>query len=330
MPVQLRPATVDFSMLAKLPELYQQGRQYARQAQLRNQFAGGLPTDASGNTDWAKAASIISQYDPVAGVKLGADMSNNNLDVARFEEAQRHNQAIEQNYAQGKQALVNVPDENGVLQPKIWDKSTGEFSDPPGEGRRYRQLNPGDVTKLTDEGNKFSAIKDYANSFQDSYGGYNLGGVVDYGEFAGKMARQGAGTENSKAAAEWWQGYNRNKNVVRKELYGTALTPQEQIQFEKADITPGMDPEIIKHNLAIQKTIIERGIKKKTAALSAAGFNPDVINQAYGIDTSTLQDNPIPSPAGAAKQPTAAQQQLYEQHKNEPGFIEEWNKRFGQ
>ena len=84
--------------------------------------------------------------------------------------------------------------------------------------------------------------------------------------------------------ASWWQGYDRYKNVVRNELFGSALTAPEKAAFEQADINPRMDPAQIQKNLATQKRIAENGLRRKADAMIQSGYNPDVVSKAYGVD----------------------------------------------
>jgi hypothetical protein len=53
------PAAVDFSSLAQLPQLYEQGQQSARERALRNAFAGGLPMNG-GVPDYASMAQTFA------------------------------------------------------------------------------------------------------------------------------------------------------------------------------------------------------------------------------------------------------------------------------
>lgn len=76
MPVQMQPGSIDFSMLAKLPLLYQQGQQYARDNQLRSALAGAINPD--GTFDFSKAAAIVSRIDSVKGLDLASQFQKTN------------------------------------------------------------------------------------------------------------------------------------------------------------------------------------------------------------------------------------------------------------
>lgn len=142
-----------------------------------------------------------------------------------------------------------------------------------------RQFNFEDVQKLEKEGEKFSQLNDFSSTFKDDFAGYTTGGAT-----AMWAGRQGLPFTPRKEAVGFWQGYDRYRNTVRNELFGAALTAPEKEEFEKTDINPNMDPEVIKENLERQKQIVKRGLKKKAEAYIEAGYPPSVIAKAYGLD----------------------------------------------
>jgi hypothetical protein len=249
-----------------------------------------------------KAGGTLEDVYKVAKV---AELNNrgNGLDLARFEETVRHNKAMETRPSNERGPYVtSAPDEYGVNQSVIFDPATKSVK-PVNENKRFRPLTEGQVGKLTEEGSKLSGLRDFTKSFQDSYAGMAVG-PIDYGNTMKTVGQLGIGTENADQASQWWQGYDRYKNTVRKDLYGATLTPSEERSFETADIRPGMDPARVKQNLELQRTILERAMKRKTDAFTASGFNPDVIGKAYGLDVSTLRDEPIPTPGAAQPEVT--------------------------
>lgn len=64
------PAQIDFSMLAKLPEIWNQGAKTAQENRTRHLFDKGLPTGPDGATDWDAVISAITKNDPEIGAKL--------------------------------------------------------------------------------------------------------------------------------------------------------------------------------------------------------------------------------------------------------------------
>lgn len=142
-----------------------------------------------------------------------------------------------------------------------------------------RTLSVTDMTKLSEEGQKFADLTRFKDGFKDEYAGYKLGGST-----AMSLARVGLPVAASENAASFWQGYDRFKNVVRNDLFGAALTRPEMEAFEKADINPNLDPKIIKKNLELQQEIAKRGLRRKATTLIAQGYEPRVVASAYGVD----------------------------------------------
>lgn len=152
---------------------------------------------------------------------------------------------------------------------------------------KARQFSVGDITKLTEEGNKFASVTGFGDKFKDEYSGYKTQGVGDAATYLGRNMPWMPGAASAESAS-FWQEYDKYKNVVRNDLFGSALTSTEKAAFEKADINPGMDPKIIRQNLAVQKAAVTSALKKKASALIQAGFDPAPIAAAYGVDLSDL------------------------------------------
>lgn len=165
----------------------------------------------------------------------------------------------------------------GPADPKV----IAEQSQARGRGR---QFSVNDVMKLTEEGEKYAEVKGFVTTFQDKFAGYSpyTGGLS---MLAG---RYGYGGDENQEAAQWWQRYDKYKNVVRNNQFGATLTPGEQAEWEKADISPEMDPKTIKNNLAIQQSIVESAVKRQASALVQGKYDPDVIQEAYGINLEEL------------------------------------------
>jgi hypothetical protein len=165
-----------------------------------------------------------------------------------------------------------------------------------------RNMSVGDVTKLQEEGGKFANLTGFSTTFKDDYTQSVTGNMRN------TMARnlpEWATAPEAREAATWWQGYDRFKNVVRNDLFGSALTANEQAAFEKADVNPTMAPSLIKENLKIQKSIAETALKRKASALVSEGYRPESISAAYGVK---LEDLGVSPQRGGASRPQAAPQ----------------------
>lgn len=142
-------------------------------------------------------------------------------------------------------------------------------------------------------GDQLATVRKATGSFKDEYASRGLFGM---GGEAMNLKDRVFGSSN---ASVWWQNYDRYKNEVRNELFGSALTPSEQAAFESADITPNMDAGQIRANLKIQQDVVEGALTRRARSAVVQGYNPQAVEFLTGLDQQ--------SPAQPIQQPQAAQ-----------------------
>lgn len=183
-------------------------------------------------------------------------------------------------------------------------KSTNEAKAKP------KEFSYGDTSKLADEGGKFTSVNRFVDNFKDTFGGV-MPGLGDAKNWIGRTAPDAILDKDARDASTYWQEYDRYKNVVRNDLFGSALTATEKAAFERADINNTMSPAAIKANLKIQKDVLEGAMKRKANSLIASGYNPQAISQAYGVPLEQLgveQQGKSRTDAGGDKPKAAAAQ----------------------
>lgn len=164
-----------------------------------------------------------------------------------------------------------------------------------GQATRQRTLPQTAVDKISGAGEGLINQNRLSDTFQDQYAGWGSPAV---GNAANAVTRYtGIGDDEG---ANWWQDYQRQKNIVRNQLFGSALTVTEKAEFERSDINPGMQPEIIKENLKRQKAAAARAAKKLAGAYLSQGYNPEVIEANIGM---SLEDLGLAAPGGAEEPP---------------------------
>lgn len=90
------PAQVDFSMLANLPNIYEQGQEIGRQRDLRNAFSGGLPMGPNGEVDFNSMSQMFAQGgDPRTAASLAQTQANTRLRNAPKPPTQYQQQQID-------------------------------------------------------------------------------------------------------------------------------------------------------------------------------------------------------------------------------------------
>lgn len=170
----------------------------------------------------------------------------------------------------------------------------GGPADKPRDGGGGKALNAPTINKLAGDADKLANLDGLVNTFQDSFAGNKVGGNAE--NLAGRLGLPGA----TPGQSDWWQRYDRQKNVVRNELFGAALTPSEQAEFDKADINANMAPATIKKNLAAQQVVIQRALKRQARTWAAQGYSTDALREATGMDDFSDSNATAPpaSPAG--------------------------------
>jgi hypothetical protein len=151
------------------------------------------------------------------------------------------------------------------------------------------------ITSFNSAGKTLTDADRFVRTFDPKFAGYGLGIIGDAVMGAG---RAGVGTEAGRQGAAWWNDYDRYKNQVRNELFGSALTNTEKGAFERADINPGMAPDQITTNLARQREAAQAAARKLIAPHVLAGKSVEQIESAVGF---SLSDLGIARPAARAR-----------------------------
>jgi hypothetical protein len=212
------------------------------------------------------------------------------------------------------------------------------------EKAKISTIGEGEKKAIGEQAGRLSQVIGFNQNFNDNYTVPGLVGRLGAGaaslDIASSSPKAGAKmlgffqnrpgvTENDALkAVEFWQGYKRYVNVVRNELFGASLTPSEQKAFADADINPGMDPRVIRQNLAIQQDLARKGMARMAQGLLAEGVPPDRIEARMGVPLASLQEQ---GPTARPGEPNPD----VDKYRNPPGMsaavsrVQDMLKRFG-
>jgi hypothetical protein len=156
-------------------------------------------------------------------------------------------------------------------------------------GPKVKNLPAGTVEKLTTKQTLAMDFADLLPAFKDKYGGAGFDTVGKLSNVIGKNQPLGMG-EDLADQSNWWQNYNDKKNIIRNQLFGSALTKPEQEAFDAANITEGMSSKEIRRRLSQQSKAAARAYNKLKQNYGNAGY--DVSNFEDAADTEA------PAPGG--------------------------------
>lgn len=134
------------------------------------------------------------------------------------------------------------------------------------------------IKALESAGGAYADFTRLGDTWDDKYGGYGFEMAGDAANWAGRSI-PGVDPKGSN----WWQDYQNQKNIIRNRLFGSALTKTEKDEFDKANIHPGMKPDVIRTNLQRQREAAERAARKMASAHVRSGYSPLAVEAAVGV-----------------------------------------------
>lgn len=276
-----------------------QGMQNERQ-QAAIGILGKMALAADTPEKWTEYLGLIQKRFPGVDVRPFADFSKRDAVLAEFAEpgmtpyqqaqigiAQQRLDLDRTKETDAPSGYVRNPEgkltyeQGGPADPAVIKAQ----SEARGAGTRPRILPQATVSAISSAGEGVVNMDRLVGGFQDNYGGY---GAAWVGNARNWVARSFGADQSATDAANWWQDYQRHKNVVRNQLFGSALTATEKSEFERADINPGMRPEVIKKNLELQQAAAKRAAKKIAGAYIKQGIPEDVIEATIGVPLGDL------------------------------------------
>jgi len=128
-------------------------------------------------------------------------------------------------------------------------------------------------------------------NFKPEYAGHTLLGDVS------NTLQAYIGT-GPKGQRDWWARIYNMDNIVRNQLFGSALTATEKAAWERTTVNPAMQPSEVVSNLQQRQRIVQAALSRQAKFLKANHYDPDAVDALLspldmGGDGSS-RDNPIP------------------------------------
>lgn len=134
-------------------------------------------------------------------------------------------------------------------------------------------------------------------------------GVLGLGADASLSAKGVLGLD--KESVDWWKNYRKMAELVeRHSMFGASLTAGEQSSWRSADISPGMDADVIKRNLETRTALAEKVLEATQQDLVDSGYGEERVRKIGGRDVTVplgVNRPPAPAPAAPGRAPAATQ-----------------------
>jgi hypothetical protein len=177
-------------------------------------------------------------------------------------------------------------------RPAFWRTKAG-LQEAAGK-TKPKEISDKTLSDFTESGGTLADIDDLSTRFKPEFAGKLLEVTAEAQNLAGRKGF----APGYKDQATWWSDYAERRNVARNTLFGSAVTKPEKEEFLKADISPGMDPDMITSKLARQREMARAAAYKLAKAKELQGADIAPIEAALGYKLTDLQKSAKP-PAGA-------------------------------
>lgn len=159
------------------------------------------------------------------------------------------------------------------------------------------------VSDLTEQATITDSTERFNSTFKPEYAGKTIAGDLS------NTSKRIFGDDTGQA--QWWQDYALHESTIRNKLFGASLTQAEQGQWLKLTVTPRMDAEQVRQNLARRAEIERRGLERLMLGAAKGGYSVDQIEAVTGrampgkkkddaAPTSTAAPAPSPGSGGGA------------------------------
>jgi hypothetical protein len=162
---------------------------------------------------------------------------------------------------------------------------------------------PGVVKTLTEARDNALTMDRLNTEFKPEYGGK---GVFGLGADMSMAVKGNTGFDQKSVA--FWKDYRKNAELTeRHAMFGASLTPGEQASWRSADVAPGMDPEVIKTNLATRAALSKKVAEAAADDMVDAGHNEARVRAIAGRGKKPAAPTQVTNAADYAKVPSGAE-----------------------
>jgi hypothetical protein len=151
---------------------------------------------------------------------------------------------------------------------------TGQITALGGQNRQAKQIPQQVETKVQPLVDVRDSLNRLSSTFKSDFGGHTItGGLLN--------DIQGVANVGPDGMRDWWADWNSMDNVVRNQLFGSALTEHEKKAYEATTISPRMDPAQIEKNMNRRLAIVTAAAERQRNFLKKNGYDPDAVDALF-------------------------------------------------
>jgi hypothetical protein len=143
-----------------------------------------------------------------------------------------------------------------------------------GQNRQAKQIPQQVQTKVQPMVDVRDTLQRLTANWDDDYGGHTILG-------GGLNSLQSIADVGPKGMRDWWADFQSMDNVVRNQLFGSALTEHEKQAYASTTITPRMAPDQIRKNLDRRLGIIRAATARQQNFLKKNGYDADAVDALF-------------------------------------------------
>jgi hypothetical protein len=174
---------------------------------------------------------------------------------------------------------------------QINDK-TGQVTAVGGQQRQAKQIPQQVQTKAQASIDVRDTMARLAGTWKPAYGGHTI-----LGDNLNTLQRTlGSWSGAPEGMANWWADFQNMDNLIRNQLFGSALTEHEKQAYAATTITPRMDPKEIAKRFNTRRNIINAVVARQQNFLKKNGYDPEAVDALFqplgasgGGDTSPVR-----------------------------------------
>lgn len=177
-------------------------------------------------------------------------MDQSKQTASRLQQANRQAQLDEQKFRKAEAEIAKLNKE--AAEAGKGDKLTTQLLD-----------------DFRDKGGAVEQMVNLRASFKPEYAGK----LPVFGELERRFKEMLPMNQEDREFVLWWKGYQDRINVIRNELFGSALTDPERIEFEKAMVKLTTEPELVMQYLEKAETLAKNKFLQEKSVVESQGWN---------------------------------------------------------